>query len=142
MLKLSKTRFYLVPVVMRAVDIFEFLSGSQVPVKTREISVATGIPPTTTYRILRTLVHRGYVSQDFEGRFSIPSSAAKSTFLTRTSSSQSLENMNSPKTNLSGEEVIEIIHSVLHCLRIGNDRNIAQGSSEGASEGRDGTNWI
>lgn len=140
MLKLSKTRFYLVPVVMRAVDIFEFLSGSQVPVKTREISVATGIPQTTTYRILRTLVHRGYVSQDFEGRFSIPSSPAKSTFLARRGNSQNQEILNSPKTNLSGEQVIEIMHSVLHCLRLGDDGNIAQGSCVGTSEDRESTN--
>jgi len=142
MLRLSKTRFYLVPVVMRTVDILEFLYGRDVPLKTREISVATGIPQTTTYRILRTLVYRGYVSQDFEGRFSIPNSESKGAVQLQGGNPPIPESLNPPRTKLSGEQVIEIVHSVLHCLRNGNDGNLVHEISEGRSGDRDNTDLI
>src|SRR5580700_6372372 len=71
MLKLSRNRFYSVPVVMRTLDILEYLYKCESPLKTNEISDSLRVPRTTTYRILRTLVHRGYVFQDLDGRFSL-----------------------------------------------------------------------
>jgi IclR helix-turn-helix domain len=71
MLKLSRNRFYSVPVVMRTLDVLEYLYRCESPVKTNEISDNLRVPRTTTYRILRTLVHRGYVLQDLDGQFSV-----------------------------------------------------------------------
>jgi alpha-L-rhamnosidase len=52
MLKITKNRFYLVPILMRTFDLLEYLSGSSVPLKTNEISSATGVAPTTTLNSL------------------------------------------------------------------------------------------
>jgi predicted transcriptional regulator len=71
MLKVSRNRFYSVPVVMRTLDVLEYLHRCESQVKTNEISDNLRVPRTTTYRILRTLVHRGYVIQDLDGRFSL-----------------------------------------------------------------------
>jgi DNA-binding IclR family transcriptional regulator len=70
MLMVTKSRFYLVPVLMRALDILELLSRST-PLKMGEISLAVDVSPTTTYRILQTLVQRGYLAQDLEGKFTV-----------------------------------------------------------------------
>jgi hypothetical protein len=77
MLKVSRNRFYSVPVVMRALDVLEYLYRCESPVKTNEISDNLRVPLTTTYRILRTLVHRGYVVQDLDGRYSFNDSGMK-----------------------------------------------------------------
>lgn len=71
MLRGTKKRFSGVPVLMRTLDIIEFLRESDSPLRMREISNATGISPSTTYRVLWTLVRRGYVVRDIEGRFSL-----------------------------------------------------------------------
>jgi hypothetical protein len=55
---------------MRTLDVLEYLYRCESPVKTNEISDSLQVPRSTTYRILRTLVHRGYVLQDLDGRFS------------------------------------------------------------------------
>jgi hypothetical protein len=70
MLRLSKARSYSIPVVVRTLDILELLSRSDSPLKTNEISDRARVSRSTTYRILKTLVQRGYVSQDLDGRFS------------------------------------------------------------------------
>ena len=75
MLKVTRNRLYVVPVLMSSLDILEFLSRTEVPLKMNEISDATGVPLTTTYRILQTLVHRGYLAHDAEGRYSLANPA-------------------------------------------------------------------
>jgi ribose transport system substrate-binding protein len=77
MQKVSKRQPYSVPVLMRALDILEFLRGSDIPLKPDEIANATGVSRTTTYRILHTFVRRGYVAQDPRGKFSFLSLQAK-----------------------------------------------------------------
>jgi ribose transport system substrate-binding protein len=77
MKKVTKRQPYSVPILMRALDILEFLRGSDIPLKPDEISNATGVSRTTTYRILHTFVLRGYVAQDPGGRFSFLSVPAK-----------------------------------------------------------------
>jgi hypothetical protein len=115
MLKITKSRFYLVPVLMRTLDVLETLANSDVPLKMNEISHKTRISKTTTYRILRTLVYRGYVGQDIEGRFSLLK-GLEGTALpqSRTSSAGSAS---SGETGLTGDQVIEVLHSVLQTLR-------------------------
>lgn len=71
MLQGTKKRFSGVPVLMRTLDIIEFLRENASPLRMREISNATGVSPTTTYRVLWTLVRRGYVVRDIGGRFSL-----------------------------------------------------------------------
>lgn len=71
MVKAAKSRFYLVPVLMHTLDILELLSTTNDRLKLNEISDLTGVPLTTTYRILQTLVHRGYLSHDLEGKYSL-----------------------------------------------------------------------
>ncbi len=74
-----------------------------------DISRATGVSQTTTYRILRTLVHRGYLSQDLEGRFSMLNRPElKNASLDETSEANSRP-VPSRETDLSGEQVIEIL---------------------------------
>jgi CRP-like cAMP-binding protein len=77
MRKVTKRQPYSVPVLMRALDILEFLRGSDIPLKPDEISNATGVSRTTTYRILHTFVDRGYVAQNPGGKFSSLSLPAK-----------------------------------------------------------------
>lgn len=71
MLKVAKGRFYVVPVLMRALDILEFLSRTDSPLRMDEIANDTGVSRTTTYRILQTLVRRGYLTHGPEGKFSM-----------------------------------------------------------------------
>lgn len=72
MLKLKKEpRSYVVPVVERTFDILESLNTT--PRKASEIADGTGIARSTTYRILRTLVRRGYVAQVASGGYCRPS---------------------------------------------------------------------
>lgn len=69
MLRISRTRSYTVPMILRALDILELLSGSKTPLKRNEISDLMQIPRTTTFRILRTFLERGYIHQNLEGQF-------------------------------------------------------------------------
>ena len=71
MLKAAKSRFYLVPVLMHTLDILELLSTPDARLKLNEISDATRVPLTTTYRILQTLIYRGYLAHDLEGKYSL-----------------------------------------------------------------------
>jgi hypothetical protein len=115
MLKITKSRFYLVPVLMRTLDILEVLSNSDQPLKMNEISQRTRISKTTTYRILRTLVYRGYVAQDLEGRFSMLK-ALEGPGLPK-SRAAIADSESVGETGLTGDQVIEVLHSVLQTLR-------------------------
>jgi len=79
MLKAAKSRFYLVPVLMHTLDILELLSTPDARLKLNEISDLTGVPLTTTYRILQTLVHRGYLAHDLAGKYSLAESPVTKT---------------------------------------------------------------
>ena len=119
MLRITKNRFYVVPVLMRTLDILEFLRQSKAPLKMHDISTGTGVAPTTTYRILRTLVHRGYLAQDLEGRFSVlnrPEFKVQSP-----EHANPARQLRSHKTDLSGDQVIQILGSVLQTLRESKD---------------------
>jgi len=115
MLKITKSRFYLVPVLMRTLDILEVLSNSDQPLKMNEISQRTRISKTTTYRILRTLVYRGYVAQDLEGRFSMLK-ALEGRGLPK-SRAAIADSESVGETGLTGDQVIEVLLSVLQTLR-------------------------
>ena len=61
--KEKSKRRYLIPVLTKALDILELLQNSNEPMVLEAIHKRTRISKTTVYRILKTLVHRGYVAQ-------------------------------------------------------------------------------
>jgi ribose transport system substrate-binding protein len=56
-------RLYLIPVLTKALDILELLQNENQPMVVEALHKRTKISKTTVYRILKTLVHRGYVAQ-------------------------------------------------------------------------------
>ena len=56
-------RLYLIPVLTKALDILELLQAENQPMVLEDIHKRTKVSKTTVYRILKTLVHRGYVGQ-------------------------------------------------------------------------------
>ena len=56
-------RLYLIPVLSKALDILELLQLENQPMVLEEIHQQTKISKTTVYRMLKTFVHRGYLSQ-------------------------------------------------------------------------------
>ena len=114
MLRLSKTRSYSVPIILRALDIFELLSDSKTPLKTNEIADALRIARSTTYRILRTFVERGYIYQNLDSRFGVKDSKLRNIVpITRGPGSTSLNLALESDSNLSTDYVIEILLAVL-----------------------------
>ena len=61
--KTKNKRLYLIPVLTKALDILELLQNEDQPMVLETIHKRTKISKTTVYRILKTLVHRGYVVQ-------------------------------------------------------------------------------
>ena len=116
MLKDTKSRRYLIPVLIHLLDILELLQRTDAPLKMYEISDATGVSLTTTYRILRTLLCRGYLAQDRTGRFSmldrpeLKNATVKKTSVTAVP----------VEPDLPGEQVIEILHHLPQTLRQSN----------------------
>lgn len=65
----APSKYYTVPVVECTFDIIELLRGQSVPMKMVSIAETTGIALSTTYRIVRTLVDRGYLIRDESGHY-------------------------------------------------------------------------
>lgn len=68
MAKTSK-RLYLIPVLSKSLDILELLQAENRPMSLEVIHRRTRISKTTVYRVLKTLVHRGYLSQSPDGMY-------------------------------------------------------------------------
>ena len=66
--KTSK-RLYLIPVLSKALDILELLQVDNQPLTLEAIHRKTKISKTTVYRVLKTFVHRGYLSQSPDGLY-------------------------------------------------------------------------
>lgn len=62
-------RLYLIPVLSKALDILELLQEENQPMTLEAIHRKTRISKTTVYRILKTFVHRGYLSQSPDGLY-------------------------------------------------------------------------
>src|ERR1700684_4179849 len=62
-------RLYLIPVLSKALDILELLQAENQPVTLEAIHRQTKISKTTVYRVLKTFVHRGYLSQSPDGLY-------------------------------------------------------------------------
>ena len=62
-------RLYLIPVLSKALDILELLQAENQPMTLEAIHRQTRISKTTVYRVLKTFVHRGYLSQSPDGMY-------------------------------------------------------------------------
>ncbi len=62
-------RLYLIPILSKALDVLEMLEQHHAPVALEEVFQKTKISKTSVYRILKTLVHRGYVAQTQDGLY-------------------------------------------------------------------------
>jgi len=67
--KVKSKRLYLIPVLTKALDILELLRAENQPMVLETIHRRTKISKTTVYRILKTLVHRGYVAQTADRQY-------------------------------------------------------------------------
>jgi ribose transport system substrate-binding protein len=73
-------RLYLIPVLTKALDILELLQAEAQPMVLETIYQRTKVSKTTVYRILKTLVHRGYVSQAADRHYRYVARAKKLRF--------------------------------------------------------------
>ena len=78
--KAAPKRLYLIPVLSKALDILELLQTDNRPQSLEAIYEQTNISKTTVYRILKTLVHRGYLAQTQDGLYRIVSRPRKIRF--------------------------------------------------------------
>lgn len=65
----SAKRLYLIPILSKAFDVLELLQKEKQPMTLEAIFQRTHISKTTVYRILKTLVHRGYLAQSQDGTY-------------------------------------------------------------------------
>jgi ribose transport system substrate-binding protein len=66
-------RLYLIPILSKALDVIEQLEQNHAPVTLEDVYQKTQISKTSVYRILKTLVHRGYVAQTQDGQYRLVS---------------------------------------------------------------------
>jgi ribose transport system substrate-binding protein len=66
-------RLYLIPILSKALDVIELLEENHAPVSLEDVYQKTRISKTSVYRILKTLVHRGYVAQAQNGQYRLVS---------------------------------------------------------------------
>jgi ribose transport system substrate-binding protein len=74
--RLPKTkikRLYLIPILSKALDVLELLEQNNAAVTLEDVYQKTQISKTSVYRILKTLVHRGYVAQAQNGMYRLVS---------------------------------------------------------------------
>lgn len=66
-------RLYLIPILSKALDVLELLERTNGPIALEDVYQQTNISKTSVYRILKTLVHRGYVAQSQTGEYRLVS---------------------------------------------------------------------
>jgi ribose transport system substrate-binding protein len=62
-------RLYLIPVLSKALDILELLQAENQPMTLEAIHRQTRVSKTAVYRVLKTFVHRGCLSQSPDGLY-------------------------------------------------------------------------
>src|SRR3982074_385377 len=75
-----RSRLYVIPVLSKALDVLELLQKENTPRTLEEIYQRTNISKTTVYRILKTLVHRGYLAHSENGLYRLVSRPRKVRF--------------------------------------------------------------
>ena len=73
MAKAKIKRLYLIPILSKALDVIELLEQNHTTVTLEDVYQKTNISKTSVYRILKTLVHRGYVAQSQNGQYRLVS---------------------------------------------------------------------
>jgi len=71
---------YVIPVLSKSLDVLELLEQHKRPLSLEQIYQRTGISKTTVFRILKTLVHRGYVARPEDGQYRLISRPRKLRF--------------------------------------------------------------
>jgi ribose transport system substrate-binding protein len=66
-------RLYLIPILSKALDVLELLEHRNGAISLEDVFQQTNISKTSLYRILKTLVHRGYVAQAQDGQYRLVS---------------------------------------------------------------------
>ena len=66
-------RLYLIPILSKALDVIELLEQNHAPLTLEDVYQKTHISKTSVYRILKTLVHRGYLAQSQSGQYRLVS---------------------------------------------------------------------
>jgi ribose transport system substrate-binding protein len=79
MVRISRSS-YLIPVLSKSLDVLELLEQQKQPLTLEQIYQRTAISKTTVFRILKTLVHRGYVARPADGRYRLISRPRKLRF--------------------------------------------------------------
>ncbi len=73
MAKAKIKRLYLIPILSKALDVIELLEQDNSPLSLEDVYQRTNISKTSVYRILKTLVHRGYLAQTPSGQYRLVS---------------------------------------------------------------------
>src|SRR5579871_742827 len=76
-------RLYLIPILSKALDVLELLEQTNGPIALEDVYQQTNISKTSVYRILKTLVHRGYVAQGQSGQYRLVSRPRRLRFVSR-----------------------------------------------------------
>ena len=66
-------RLYLIPILSKALDVIELFERNHAPLTLEDVYQQTKISKTSVYRILKTLVHRGYLAQAQNGQYRLVS---------------------------------------------------------------------
>jgi len=66
-------RLYLIPILSKALDVIELFERDRAPLTLEDVYQQTNISKTSVYRILKTLVHRGYLAQTQNGQYRLVS---------------------------------------------------------------------
>jgi ribose transport system substrate-binding protein len=78
--KNKTSQLYLIPILSKALDILELLQAGSGSLTLEAIYKQTGFSKTTIYRVLKTLVHRGYLTQLGDGTYRHVSKQKKISF--------------------------------------------------------------
>lgn len=73
MAKTKIKRLYLIPILSKALDVIELLERDHESLTLEDVYQKTNISKTSVYRILKTLVHRGYLAQTQSGHYRLVS---------------------------------------------------------------------
>ncbi len=73
MAKAKIKRLYLIPILSKALDVIELLERDHASLTLEDVYQKTNISKTSVYRILKTLVHRGYLAQTQNGQYRLVS---------------------------------------------------------------------
>jgi len=73
MTKAKITRLYLIPILSKALDVIELFERDHAALTLEDVYQQTNISKTSVYRILKTLVHRGYLAQTQNGQYRLVS---------------------------------------------------------------------